>query len=496
MTQQPNDSEKADLGSGSSDQAAELNAGDGAPAEIGGSHFRKDPLPFSSKLSDLGNAARLVRRHGQDLVFSTALGWMHWDGRRWNPDSDLEIERRAYETVQWFLRAALADPVDEVADALVKWARKSESQARIRAMVELARPFVAVEQSLFDADPWLLNTGTGTIDLRTGELLPHRREDYLTRLVEVGYDPEATAPTFEKFLDTVFAGDRDLIGYVQRAVGLAIQGGISGQVLFFLIGTGSNGKTTFIEALHDLLGGYARKLPVESLMKKPVGSVRNDLAQLPGVRLVTAVESDIDGKLAEGLVKSITGGDTISARFLYREFFDFRPQLTPMVSTNHLPMVRGTDHAVWRRIKAIPFDVTIPDEEQDQHLPEKLRAELPGVLAWAVRGCLEWQQRGLDEPEAVTRAIASYRTSQDLLALWLADECQEGAGLQSTSSDLYSSYQWWAGRNGGKDLSHEEFGRLLAERGFERDRQYISGKRFRVWVGLRAEERSARETMG
>jgi putative DNA primase/helicase len=337
-------------------------------------------------------------------------------------------------------------------------------------MIDDARalPPIPILPDALDADPWLLNVANGTIDLRTGELRAHRREDLLTRLAPVEYDPDAQAPCWAAFLERIFAGDGELIGFLRRAVGYSLTGQTGEQVFFILHGTGANGKSTLLEALGAMLGDYGAKTPTETLLIKRSAGISNDVARLRGARLVTAVEAEDGQRLAESLVKQLTGGDTITARFLYQEAFEFAPTFKLWLATNHKPTIRGTDYAIWRRIRLIPFAVTIPEKEQDRTLPDKLKAELPGILAWAVRGCLEWQREGLGLPEAVKAATAAYQVEQDTLAAWLDACCILSPTATARAGQLYKNYRAWAEENGERPMTGHKFGRTLTERGFDK----------------------------
>jgi putative DNA primase/helicase len=443
-----------------------------APGRLG---LAADPRFEMGHLTDLGNAARIANECWAVLRWCEGRGWLHYQGGVWRRDKSAP-RRYTVEMIRFYREL--------IPEFYSDWMMTSEGVARIKAAVELAKQYIPLDQEALDRDPWVLNVANGTIDLHAGTLGTHRAEDLITRIAPVGYDPKASAPTFERFLDVIFGDDEDLIRYVQRVVGYVLLGGTAEQVLFVAYGSGSNGKTVLLEVLHDVLGSYAAKLLVESLMKRPAGGIPNDLARLPGVRLVTAVESDVDRNLAEGLVKGITGSDTILARFLYGEFFEFRPQFTIWLATNHLPRISGTDHGIWRRIKVIPFNVTIPDGQQDKDLPMKLRAELPGILAWAVEGCLMYQAEGLGEPGAVTDAVAAYRTSQDPVGLWIDDAAVLDDDAWTPSKDLSDSFNAWAAVNGYEELAARTLGHRLRERGLVDRRGMQGGKRYRGWDGI------------
>jgi len=455
-------------------------------------------------LTDMGNGRRLARLYGQDLRWTYELGWLHWDGRAWTRDLTGEVMRRAKSVALGFyddaqaafddarakadqLRGARAAGDEERASNLereivalelraksrLKWASACQARARLDAMVALAasEPPIPVRSDDFDRDPWLLNVANGTLDLRSGDLRPHRREDLLTVAAPVAFDPAAECPTWERFLTRIMGEDGALISFLQRVVGYSLTGDVSEQKLFFAWGAGANGKSTFIGAVLDMLGGdYAAQAAPDLLV---AGSQRHptELADLRGKRLVASIEVDDGKRLAEGLVKQLTGGDRVKARLMRQDFFQFSPTHKLLLVANHKPAVRGVDHAIWRRICLIPFDVTIPEEQQDKQLPEKLRAEAPGILAWAVRGCLAWRRRGLDVPAAVRAATEQYRTESDTLGAFLEECTVAGDACQVMASELYKAYQAWCERSGERALSATTFGKRLAERGLDKYRQ-------------------------
>lgn len=440
--------------------------------------------PGLAHLTDLGNAERLISHHGGDLLYCPAWNsWLIWDGSRWLKDETLEIDRRASDTVRHIYGEATAEPGEHSRKALAKHAIKSEAAGRVRAMIERARSLVSVSPADFDKDPYLLNVANGTLDLKTGDLRPHERTDRITKIAPVVYDPDAECPTWLAFLDRIMASNQGLIGFLRRAIGYALTSDTSEQVLFFLHGAGANGKSTFLEAAATMLGDYARQTPSDSLMAKRGASIPNDLAALFGSRFVTAVEAGESRRFAEVLVKQMTGGDRIAARFLHAEFFEFKPTFKVFLAANHKPQIRGTDHAIWRRIRLIPFEVTIPEAEQDKHLLTKLREELPGVLAWAVSGCLEWQQEGLQPPGEVLAATAAYRRDMDVLRHFLEEECVVEGEAMVGSTTLYGAYKEWYAQSG--EPAKERLGRrALANRMVELGFNSVKSGTF-MWIGLR-----------
>jgi putative DNA primase/helicase len=438
--------------------------------------------PRGYNLTDLGNAERFVRDHGEDVRYCYA--WrkhLLWTGPRWQRDEVGGVHRLAKETVRSIYREASEEEDEERRKGLAKHARASESETRIRAMVELAKSEIPASPDDLDAAAMLLNTSNGTVDLRTGELREHRREDLITKLAPVEYDPDAAAPAWEAFLERVLPGE-ELRTFVQRAVGYSATGDTSEQCMFIHHGPGANGKSTFQETIAAALGDYAMRTPTETLLVKRAGGVPNDVARLKGARFVTASETEEGRRLAESLVKDLTGQDTISARFMWAEWFDFKPTHALHLSTNHKPEIRGTDPAIWRRIRLIPWAVTIPPAEQDKKLAEKLRGELPGVLAWIVRGCLSWQREGLQAPEEVRQATKAYRAEMDVLAAFLADCCVRDDDEEAFAGELWGAWKLWCEETGEQAGSQKRFGGRLAERGFLNHRDSKTGRK--VWSGL------------
>lgn len=437
----------------------------------------------SFPFSDLGNAERLVTRVGRDLRYCALwTHWLHWNGRYWEMDESETVVRLAKETVRTiYADAAVSNDAVE-RRKIAKFALGSESAPRIRAMLELARSESAIplQPDDFDRDPWLLTVANGTVDLHTGALLPHQREHLITRGLDVAYDPEALCPTFTHFLQRILGGDPEVVAFVQRAIGYSLTGSTEEQCLFIAWGTGSNGKSTLLDLLLDLLGAYARQTPTDTLMARRNDAIPNDIARLQGARFVASTETDEGKRLSEPLIKQLTGGDRIAARFMRAEWFEFKPTFKLWLATNHKPIIRGTDHAIWRRIRLIPFTVTIPESEQDRRLPARLRAELPGILRWAIDGCLAWQRDGLTPPASIIAATDSYRVEMDLLALWIEDCCTVGDTLTDTATALYRSYVNWCENNGQKPLAQRSFGLRLAERGMQSDRTMYG----RFWVGI------------
>jgi putative DNA primase/helicase len=430
--------------------------------------------------TDLGNAERLVAMHGGDIHYVTAWkSWLVWRGKQWSRDDICEMERKAKKTVRGILRDAKREKNKERKKDLTRHWIASEANGRIRAMIELARaePGVAIRYQEFDQHPFLLNVRNGTLDLSTGKLRPHDRDDLLTKYTDVEYREDATCPRWFRFLLQVFGGNKELIRYLQRAVGYSLTGDTREQCLHLLHGSGSNGKSTFLEVLQALLGEYGVQADFATFVEKKGDGPRNDVARLAGTRMVRSSEIGEGKRLNESLVKSLTGQDTIAARFLYSEAFEFTPTFKLWLAANHKPVIRGTDHAIWRRVRLIPFTVTIPDDKKDETLKDKLLVELPGILRWAVDGCQQWLENGLNPPDVVTVATKAYREESDILGSFLEECCEIGGGLEVSATELYTAYRRWAHDNGQFELSHTAFGRQIEERGFDARKNGIKYRR-------------------
>jgi P4 family phage/plasmid primase-like protien len=475
-----------------------------------------DTLPFNKPrgwllneegdphLTDLGNAQRVVVRHGGDMRF--CFDWKQflvWDGARWRPDDVGEAVRRVKETQRSLYRltaeqlAALAgdgdgDDEDDERKAkaaklarLLKHALVWEDERAIRRSLELVKsePGIPIRPADMDRDPWLLNVANGTIDLRTAQLRPHRREDMLTKIAAVAYDPAATCPLWDRCLETWMDGNPDLVDYLRRVVGYSLTADVSEQALFFLHGGGANGKSTFLGIVREMMGDYGCQAVSELLLSKNTEAHPTERADLFGKRFVATIESEEGKRMAEALMKQLTGGDAIRARRMRQDFFEIAPTWKIFLAANHKPAIRGTDFAVWRRIRLIPFAVTIRDADKDKDLQTKLRGEIPGILAWAVRGCREWQLHGLADPEEVVQATAAYRREQDVLAGFISDCCVILPEARIKASLLLQAYQTWSGD---KNISRQTFQNRLNERGF-RSQRGTGGHYFYHGIGLPAD---------
>lgn len=464
--------------------------------------------PIECNETDVGNGQRLIYWHGENIRYVHQWAcWIVWDGTRWRKDSAGAVYAMAKDTAhriythEAHILGEIATAANErpdktdqetqaAASALARyksrlsWASKSENRSRLEAMMTLAQsePGIPITPADLDTDGWLLNCTNGTLDLRSGMLLAHDRAHLVSKTTGVTYDVDAPSPTWDRFLARVLGGDGELMAFLQRAAGYSATGKIRSHDLFFLFGKGANGKGSFVGALRVALGEYASEAAPDLLLEKKGDQGHpTSLADLFGKRLVTASENNDDGKhLAEALVKRLTGGDAIKARRLYEDFWEFAPTHKFWLSANYKPEIRGTDLGIWRRIKLIPFEVTIPLAEQDGAFSEKLAAEAAGILAWIVRGCLMWQEQGLDIPERVRAATDAYRSEMDRLKPWMDDCCTIGVQCQARAGELYTSFSAWQARNGERAISASTFGRQLVDRGFTR----VIAKRGHYWRGI------------
>lgn len=423
-------------------------------------------------LTDLGNAERLVARHGKDLRYCHVWKrWLVWDGRRWMIDNTGAPRRRARETVRAIYSEAGEPEGEDARKHLAKWAMESEKRDRISAMLNLAEPEpgIPILPEHMDLDRWAFNCSNGTIDLRTGELRPHRREDLITKICPTPYEADARCELWESTLDLFFAGNRELIDYFQAICGYAISGIVRDHILPIAYGRGSNGKSTMLGAIIDVFGpDYAMKCPPDMLMAKKTDSHPTDRADLFGKRLVVAIETESGRNLNETMVKELTGGDKIRARRMREDFWEFDPTHTLILATNHKPAIRGTDNGIWRRLKLIPFAVSLMQSNADTRMPEKLRAEFPGILAWCVRGCLLWQSAGFAEPAEVTEASSDYRKQQDLIGSFI-EECVIFHGnFRVKAGELFKRYTRWCEYNNENPTTMMKFGMAMEEREIEK----------------------------
>jgi len=438
-----------------------LNAGEKEPRGL---------PPATLPLSDLGNAQRLVRLHGDDLRYCHPWGaWLAFDGARWKVDDTAQVERFAKGAVRSIAKEVEDAKDEKEATKLLSHALKSQQVQRHRAMIDLARSEdgIPVLPALLDADPMLLNVANGTIDLRTGELRPHRREDLITKLAPVDFDPDAQCPMWTEFLRRIMNGDESLIGFLRRAAGYALTGDVGAHVLFFFHGAGRNGKTTFVNTLFGLLGDYAVKVPTEILLAKRGERHPTTLTMLAGARFVSCNEANEGRKFDLAVLKDLTGGDMITAHRMRENDWTWRPSHKLFFTANSKPRVTESSTAVWERMMLVPFAVEIPRDERDPHLLEKLKSEWPGILAWAVRGCAAWRaegegRKGLGVPAPVEDATSAYRVEEDVIGSFVEDRCVLLPTARVSKPELHKEFLRWATDNSEPPLGKHEFNARVA----------------------------------
>lgn len=450
-----------------------------------------------------GLADELLARHGQNLRYLKDLAgdlrgdhFAWWSGACWEfrtpavtavavYQREMTAEFREYAQGVLLEASGVFDDLDKADKRTIQFSKEIESQGFKSNWKHEIKGYPSIHMPItsFDNDPFLLNCRNGTLDLRTGQIRPPRREDYLTRMLDIDYDPEASAPLWMAFLRRIFAENDTLISYMRRVIGYTLTGDTSEQCLFLFHGPGANGKSVLVDVCSAMLGDFAQASPMQTFTAKPNDNgASNDLARMRGARLVTASETNQGVRMNEALIKKVTGQDKVTARFLFSEFFDYLPHFKLWLAMNYKPIIRGTDDGIWRRLRLIPFNVIIPEEERDRHLADKLKAELRGVLAWAVQGCLEWQRDGMQTPAEVLNATDEYRTSQDVVGAFVETSCVVGEDYSVKASALYREYKKWAEENGEFVISQTAFGLELGNRGFRKE--HTRAGDFRLGIGL------------
>jgi putative DNA primase/helicase len=438
--------------------------------------------------TELGNAQRITNYFGDMIRYcGTLKKWLVYNEQygAWQIDDNGQVQRLAKETIKNMFREASRIVDSEERRNLIKWGLASESAVKIQAMIKLAESEegIAVAPADLDLNPWLLNCHNGTIDLRTGQLKEHDKGDLITKSIPVIYDPNAKCPKWLKFLVRIMGGNQELISYLQRAVGYVLTGDIREQCFFTLHGNGANGKSTFIKTIGSLLGDYAQAASFETFLSRKQGNVaNNDIARMQGKRFISAVEAEGGRKLAENIIKQVTGGDVITARFLYAEYFEFIPQFKIFLAANHKPKIGSNDSAIWRRVRLIPFNEKITEEEKIDDLDDQLKDELSGILNWSLHGCLDWQEDGLKTPVEVESATKEYRNEMDTVAEFISECCELEPNYKETPTTLYNAYQRNCELNGEKYLSMKEFGKSLEGKGFSAKK--TNGKYMRRGIKL------------
>lgn len=442
-------------------------------------------------LNDIGNAVMLANMFRLKIRFCEELrAWLVWNGKHWAKD-DVTLWRHARLIVRIRFRQAKSkyglmttNGFKVSKKDVLKWAIRSSSKTRIQAMLDVASKLPQITTSLkeLDKDQFMFNCQNGSIDLRTGVLQKHNLNDMITHISDVSYRPGVQYPNWLKFIDEITLGNNQLQEYLQEVLGYCLCGAVKEQVMFVLVGKGANGKSTFLDAFINVLGAYAKTTPAHTFVKSESRALRNDLARLAGARFVSAVEINTGKKLDEALVKGLTGGDRIAARFLGKEFFEYTPQAKFFLAVNVFPEVSGADDGIYRRLRVIPFEAAFTPRQMDKDLPAKLKKEADGILIWAIEGFKRWYQRGsLVEPEVVTEASMAFREQMDAVGSFISDYCILVSGASVQVGSLYDAYIDWAKQNALEPMSKKLFGTLIRQKGFKQGK---SGKT-RLWKGLK-----------
>ena len=429
-------------------------------------------------------AYRVAGRYADKLLHVTGLGWHAWDGARFVTD-DRGISKRS---VLAELRRALGESLGD--KELRADVRKCESASGVHGVLDLAaalEPFAAAVADL-DADPYLINCANGTLDLRTLELQAHSPADRITKVCNAAYDPEAQSELWDSFLTRILP-DESVRSFVQRVAGVGLLGTVREHILSIWTGTGANGKGTLDRALRHALGDYAATAEPDLFMHRD-GAHPTGEADLRGVRWVAVNESDKDRRLAEATMKRLTGGDTIRARRMRQDFFEFQPSHTATLITNHLPKVSGDDPAIWRRIRVVPFDVVIPESERDVQLDEHLALAADAILAWAVAGYRRYLDVGLDEPDTVLAATGTYQRDSDAIARFIDECCHVSPAVKATTAQLFDAWEKWRAADGTEAMSRKAFGMALTDKGYPVPAQSVNGKKWRSGIALRTDDES------
>ena len=429
----------------------------------------EEEKPRFYTFDDTGNADRMCDLFSTELKYCYYdKHWYYYDGRKWCEDDTGTYGRladKAVEAMKAESKIYEAEEDEEMLKQFTKHMKSSRSNKSKKAMIAEYMHRVPITPSQMDKHPFAFNTPSGVLDLKTGQLWEHRPDQYITKMAKVDYTDNADCPMWLSFLSEIFGGDKDLIRYVQKAVGYSLTGSIEEQCVFFLFGTGKNGKSTFLNIVRSIMGSYAVNIQPETIMVKPAnGGANSDIARLKAARFVTSAEPNEGMRLNEGLIKQLTGDDPVTARKLYSDEFEFRPEFKLWIATNHKPIIRGTDTGIWRRIHLIPFTVQIADDKVDRQLPHKLRSELPGIMNWAVRGCLLWRTEGLHMPRAVLDAVKEYRGEMDVVGSFIDSCCREVEQGESEASLLYAAFARWARENNEYEMPQRKFGGEMRRR--------------------------------
>lgn len=419
------------------------------------------------RCTDAGNAERFADMlKGEYLYVAEQSSWYRYNGKLWEPDVSNRIIQDAISCLRQAQKEALDIPDEDRRQKTLKWLISSESQAKLSAALNLMSsvPFMTARIGQFDRNDMLLNVQNGTVNLRTGELQPHDKKDYFTKICNASYNPDAKSEVFDSFLDEILEENEDKKRYIQKLCGYCCTAKVTEQQFYQAKGSGKNGKTVLFEAIKYCLGNYGITASPDILMVKDMGSIPNDIARLNGARFVLMSEPDPGKRFSDNAIKSLTGGDTLVARYLHKEFFEFQMLGKMIMLTNHEIRVIGTDHGLYRRIIVIPFTYQVPDNKTDKSLSEKLIADSEAILAWMVKGCMMWQQEGLEQPQELIESKDEYLRGQDAVGLFIEERCSDEGKVKA--SDLYAEYKLWCSETGEYELSNREFSKRLREKGY------------------------------
>ena len=434
--------------------------------------------------TDQGNADRFLAVNGSEVLHSHELGWHVWTGKQWERDmGEKKVMQYAGDLIQ-IVNSEIYHSEDKKHKKVLEATRRmlSMHNSRKNALsIAKVSPLVSVRADQFDTAPFLFNVDNGIINLTNGEIIKHSPEMRMTKIAPIMYAQHEEAPLFNKFMDEITLGDTSLKKWLQVYFGYAMTADVREQLFAVFHGSGGNGKTVLVNVISHIMGQYTLETPVETIINtRNQKSASNDIARIKGARLITVRESDQGHSLAESLIKSLTGGDKITARFLHREFFEFRPVAKWILFTNHKPTIRGTDKGIWRRVKLVPFNYSVPDDKKDKMLEPKLLAEAQGILNWLIEGCLEWQKNGFPKCDAIDNATNEYQEDEDRLGEFLTEAIQRGPNYKVSASELYKAYRLYCRNAGEYALNTKNFGKELAEKGFSKRREAKGN----FWLGI------------
>jgi putative DNA primase/helicase len=435
------------------------------------------------KCTDAGNAERIADMlKGEYLYIPEMRAWLKDTGKSWEEDSANLLVQDVIKCLRQAQGEAFKIEDDDRRSRTIKWLLASESQQKIRAAISLMSsvPHMCARISQFDNDDMLLFVQNGVVDLRTGKLRERSKEDFNTKVCNVSYMPDAKSELFEKFINEIMESDHEKIKYLQKLFGYCLTGKITEEEFYQFKGSGGNGKTKLMETIQFVLGNYASTASPDVLMAKDISGIPNDIARLNGARLVVMSEPDVGKKFSDNAIKSLTGGDTCIARFLHKEYFEFKMKGKMILLTNHEIRAISADNGFWRRMVSVPFNYQVPDEKRDKDLQEKLYSQYAAVFAWLVDGCLLWQKEGLKQPQELIDAKKEYRENQDAVGVFLNDCCIEDSNSKIGATKLYNAYKEWCQNNGEYELNQRQFGTRLKEKGFNNRKIKIS-----YWFGIK-----------